>query len=367
MATVESALGQLLEEGVAQGVFPGAVAGVSVRGAVGEERVLVRAGKLEPEGADVELTTPYDLASLTKPVVAVTALRLVQRGALAMDQHASQHVPELADTHGGESTLGQLLSHRAGLSPWGGLYKEAPAAYGSAATRAFMLREAAMRVDPEPPASGSVYSDLGYLVAGEMIARAAQLTLDQVVQREVTGPLGLTRELYYAAALDDVGQARLRERVAPTELCSFRQRLLRGEVHDENCAVYGGVAGHAGLFGTLAGVLRLGRTMLDVVEGRAGFVDRALLHWALAARPGGGHVVGWDTRNAEGSSAGAFFSARAFGHLGFTGTSIWCDPARSLCAVLLTNRVHPTRDNIKIREFRPRFHDAVVRAWFGGV
>ena len=367
MGEVESALAALLHEGVEGGVFPGAVAGVSVRGAVGEERALVHVGKLEPDGAETALTTPYDLASLTKPVVAMTALRLVMRGALAMDQVAARHVPELEGTRAGESTLAQLLSHRAGLTPWGGLYKDAPAAPGSAATRAFMLREAATRVDPSPPAQGSVYSDLGYLVAGEVIARASGLTLDAAVQREVTAPLGLTRELFYAAALPGDGQEALRTQVAPTEFCAFRQRLVRGEVHDENCAMYGGVAGHAGLFGTVHGVLGFGRAMLDVLEGRSRFIDRALLAWALRPRPGGGYVVGWDTRSAQGSSAGSLFSTRAFGHLGFTGTSIWCDPARSMCAVLLTNRVHPTRDNIKIREFRPRFHDAVVSAWFGGM
>jgi CubicO group peptidase (beta-lactamase class C family) len=230
-----------------------------------------------------------------------------------------------------------------------------------------MLREAATRVDPSPPAQGSVYSDLGYLVAGEVIARASGLTLDAAVQRELTGPLRLTDELYYAAALTADAQDALRVQVAPTEFCAFRHRLVRGEVHVENCAMYGGIAGHAGLFGTVHGVLGFGRAMLEVLEGRSLFVDRALLAWALTPRRGGGYVVGWDTRSAQGSSAGSLFSTRAFGHLGFTGTSIWCDPARSLCAVLLTNRVHPTRDNIKIREFRPRFHDAVISAWFGGM
>jgi CubicO group peptidase (beta-lactamase class C family) len=367
MAEVESALAGLLNEGVESGVFPGAVAGVSVRGAAGERRVFVHAGRLEPEGASTVVSTPYDLASLTKPVVATTALRLVMHGALVMDHPAARYVPELEGTPAGEASIAQLLSHRAGLTPWGGLYKDVPAGVGSAATRAFVLREAATRVDPSPPARGSVYSDLGYLVAGEVVARASGRTLDAAVKREVTEPLGLTNELFYAASLPTHAQEALREHVAPTELCSFRQRVLRGEVHDENCAAYGGIAGHAGLFGSVHGVLTFGRAMLDVLEGRSLFLDRALLAWALMPRAGGGYVVGWDTRSAQGSSAGSLYSARAFGHLGFTGTSIWCDPARSLCAVLLTNRVHPTRDNIKIREFRPRFHDALVSAWFGSM
>jgi len=205
-----------------------------------------------------------------------------------------------------------------------------------------------------------VYSDLGYLVAGETLARATRLPLEELVRREVTGPLGLERQLFYAAALDEDERARLREHVAPTERCDFRERLVRGEAHDENCAAFGGIAGHAGLFGTAHGVLTFGLALLSALEGRSGWMDQALLRWALRPLPGGGHAVGWDTRSDQGSSAGSLFSVRSFGHLGFTGTSIWCDPVRNLCAVLLSNRVHPTRENIRIREFRPRFHDAIA-------
>jgi CubicO group peptidase (beta-lactamase class C family) len=363
MGRLASALEALLAEGAAIGVFPGAAGGVSARGPSGEERALFCAGVLEPGGAPVALDTVYDLASLTKPVVATTALRLVQRGVLDLHVPVEHWLGELAGTPGGEATLAQLLSHRAGLTPWGGLFKEIPDAIGSPATRAFMLREAATRVDPSPAKDGrSVYSDLGYMIAGETLARAAGEPLAQLVAREVTRPLGLESELFYAAALDAEHHGRLLASVAPTEVCSWRGRVLRGEVHDENCGAYGGVAGHAGLFGTVSALLAFGRALLDALEGRARFIDGALLGWALRPLRGGGYVVGWDTRSLEGSSAGELFSARSFGHLGFTGTSIWCDPPRSLCAVLLTNRVHPTRDNVKIRELRPRFHDAVIDA-----
>jgi CubicO group peptidase (beta-lactamase class C family) len=365
MGRVADALEALLAEGVASGVFPGAVGGVSVRAAAGEERELFASGALEPGGAPVTLDSLYDLASLTKPVVAVAALRLVQRGVLDLHAPVERYLPELAGTPGGEQALAQLLSHRAGLTPWGGLYKDIPDAPGSPASRAFMLREAATRLDPSPAADGrSVYSDLGYLLAGEAIARAAGAPLDRVVTREVTRPLALESELFYAAALEAAHLGRLASSIAPTEACSWRGRELRGEVHDENCAAFGGIAGHAGLFGTVSALLAFGRALLDALEGRARFLDRALLTWALRPLRGGGYVVGWDTKSAEGSSAGELFSARSFGHLGFTGTSIWCDPARSLCAVLLTNRVHPTRDNVKIRALRPRYHDAVIDALF---
>jgi serine-type D-Ala-D-Ala carboxypeptidase len=232
-----------------------------------------------------------------------------------------------------------------------------PAELAGEERRAYMLRDAASRVALEPRAQGSLYSDLGYLVAGAALARAGGQALDVLVRSEVSEPLGIADQLFYAASLDAGAREALIARVAPTELCSYRGRVVRGEVHDENCYAYGGIAGHAGLFGTARAVLNFGLEILRVLTGRSAFLDRELLLWALQARPGGGHVVGWDTKSREGSSAGALFCESAFGHLGFTGTSLWCDPERERCAVLLSNRVHPTRDNIAIRTLRPRFHD----------
>lgn len=365
MSTLASALDRSLCEGVREGVFPGAVAAVSLRGSSGEERSFACAGVLEPGGALVELDTPYDLASLTKPIVAMAALRLAQANVLDLAQPLSAFAPELAGTLGGDAPLTHLLSHRAGLSPWGGLYAEIRGVPGSSEVRRFMLREAATRANPKPPAHGSVYSDLGYLLLGEALSRAAGMQLHALVEREVTAPLGVATRLVYPAALPEGERGELVARVAPTEQCSFRGRLVRGEVHDENCSVFGGVAGHAGLFGDAEAVLAFARAVLDALEGRSTWLDRALVRWALAPRSGGGSVLGWDTKSAENSSAGELFSPRSFGHLGFTGTSVWCDPARSLCAVLLSNRVHPSRDNVKIRDYRRSFHDSVMRVAFG--
>lgn len=352
-----------LESAVAQGVTPGAVAACA-RFSAGNWQVLhVASGQIEPNGPTVEIDTPYDLASVTKPFVAMTALSLASGGALDLTCAVSRYLPELVDTHGGAQSLEALLSHRAGLSPWGGLFQAIPDAIASAETRAFILREAAARTDPKPQVDGSVYSDLGYLVAGEAIARALGTPLHVLVERQLTAPLGMADRVFYAAAHDARQQAELSARVAPTEYCTWRKRVIRGEVHDENCAAFGGIAGHAGLFGDADGVLRFGMALLDVLGARSTLLDRERLRWALTPRVGGGHVIGWDTKSETGSSAGSLFSATSFGHLGFTGTSLWCDPERELCAVLLTNRVHPTRDNISIRSFRPRFHDEVIDAF----
>jgi serine-type D-Ala-D-Ala carboxypeptidase len=364
MATpaLTEALSELLHAGVSAGAFPGAVASVSFRGRSGIVRALSCAGRLEPHGAKVAIDTPYDLASLTKPFVAVTALRLVQSGKLDLTAPAARYVPELEGTPGGEASIASLLSHRAGLSPWGSLYREpeVEGRFGSDEARRVMLRMAATRLDPEPKVPGSVYSDLGYLVAGEAIARAGGDRLERVVRREVTAPLGIHGEIYYAAELSEAALLGLSVRAAPTERCTLRGAVVRAEVHDENCFAYGGIAGHAGLFGTARGVSSFGEAMLEAYAGRSTWLDAALVRFALRPLPGGGHVIGWDTRSGTGSSAGSHLSRSAFGHLGFTGTSIWCDPLLELCAVLLTNRVHPTRDNILIREFRPRFHDGVA-------
>jgi CubicO group peptidase (beta-lactamase class C family) len=356
-----------LQQGVDSGVFPGAVASLGEVTAEGAPRIHACAGLLEPSGSHVALDTPYDLASLTKPFVAIAALRLAQQGLLDLHTPIGHWLPELEGTPGGESSLALLLSHRAGLSSWGNLFQESTAAPGSPAMRAFMLREAAVRTaDKDEAGAQSVYSDLGYLLAGEALARASQRDLDEIVRREVTEPLGLAGEVFYAAALSAAPRGRLDQIVAPTELCPERGRIVRGEVHDENCAAFGGIAGHAGLFGTSRAVLEFGLSVLSALHGRSTWLDQALLRWALAPRRGGTHVVGWDTKSDVGSSAGSRFSERAFGHLGFTGTSIWGDPARGFVAVLLSNRVHPTRENGFIRAFRPAFHDAAVDLWFGG-
>lgn len=354
-------LDALLAEGVREGVFPGAVAAVGTLGGRGSPRLsFACAGTRAPGEAEVEADTPYDLASLTKPFVAAAALRLSQQGVVDLHEPVATFLPELAEAPAGEATLALLLSHRAGLAAWAPLYAQTSGPPGAEARRSAMLLTAARTCgDPPSTAARSEYSDLGYLIAGEALVRAAGAGLHMLVHREVTAPLGIDQQVFYAGARDAAARAELALSAAPTEACPLRQHVVRGEVHDENAYAFGGIAGHAGLFGSASAVLGFGLAMLSAREGRSRWLDQALVQWALRPR-GEGYVVGWDTRSAEGSSAGSAFSRQSFGHLGFTGTSIWCDPPRRLCAVLLSNRVHPTRDNLAIRGFRPRFHDRVA-------
>ena len=318
---------------------------------------------LPPAGPAVEVRTPYDLASLTKPFVAMAALRLVAAGRLSLDVKADSVVSDVRGGPGGEATLERLLTHRSGLAAWGGLYLDVPHDPGSAAARRWILNEAARRKDET--GNQVVYSDLGYLIAGEVVAKAAAQPLDRVIASEITEPLGIADEVFYAGALTAEKRAQLHRQAAPTERCDWRGRIIRGEVHDENCAALGGVAGHAGLFGTAHGVAVFGRSLLDCLHDRSDHWPKALLTAALAERDGGSHVLGWDRKDAADSAGGRRLGPKSFGHLGFTGTSIWCDPERDVVVVLLTNRVHPSRANEKIKGFRPAFHDGVVAAFDG--
>lgn len=372
---VRSEATRLLHAGVTGHVFPGATASISYRCSDGSlEQVMACAGLLLPPALAASASdrnklvvedTIYDLASLTKPIFATICLRLVERGALSLDLRAEQLLADVRGTPGGSATLEQLLTHRAGMAAWGGLYLDVPHELGSTAARRWIFTEAARRAD-EGPKSRSVYSDLGYIVAAEIVARATSRDLATHLQREIVEPLGLKAlDLCYPSTLPADQQRELSKRVAPTERDEWRGRLVRGEVHDENCAALGGVSGHAGIFGTARGIGALGRAVLDAAMGRAKdapIVSQATLRSALAVREGGSHRLGWDGKSAGESAAGKRMSAQTFGHLGFTGTSIWCDPVADVVVVLLSNRVCPSRANEKIKGFRPAFHDAIMGA-----
>jgi CubicO group peptidase (beta-lactamase class C family) len=310
----------------------------------------------------VEVGTPYDLASLTKPLVATTALRMIAAGVLEPGLKAEAVLGDVRGTPGGAATLEQLLTHTSGLAPWGGLYLDVPHEPGSSAARRWIVSEAARRPkDPGTPAQ--VYSDLGYIIAGEVMARSAGVSLDRLVQTHTTGVIGISDRLFYAGAVPAEQAAQLARRAAPTERCDWRGRIVHGEVHDENCAALGGVSGHAGMFGTSKAVAMFGRVIVDSLAGRSDFLSAEVMTNALAARDGGTYRFGWDTKSGADSAAGRRMGPRAFGHLGFTGTSLWNDPDRDIVVVLLSNRVHPSRANEKIKGFRPAFHDGVVAAF----
>ncbi len=259
----------------------------------------------------------------------------------------------------GDATLRDLLWHRGGLATWGGLYLDVPHELGTPAARRWVLSEAARRPSEARPGRRE-RSDLGYIVAAEALSRAAKVTLDVLVYREVLAPLGLEDEFRYPATLPAVKRAAFVRQTPPTERCEWRGRLLRGEPQDENAAALGGVAGHAGLFGTAQGLARFGRATLDSLAGRSDFLARSTMEAALADPSDGLRIrSGWELR---GPACGRRMGPRGFGQLGITGTSMFCDPDRDVVVVLLTNRICPSRANEKIDGFRPAFHDGVLAA-----
>ena len=358
----------VLNSGALTGVFPAGVAEVGTAASI-----LWRhwAGRLTDDGDSppASLATVFDLASLTK-VIATTSLimRLVDAGRLGLDDRVSTHLASWRGADRAAVTLADLLSHSGGLTGWGPLYE---------ACRGRAEVEAAIADLPleYAPRSRSVYSDLGFMLLGFIVEDAGAAGLAaQFAQHVVpvlnsggdeTAPGGLPWRIGFTPP------PAWRPEVAPTEREPWRGRLLVGEVHDANAWVLGGVAGHAGLFGTAPAVGAFARAVLRTLD-RGSASGPVLSSVALARRivrrtgtPGSSRALGWDTM-LPGSSCGARLSPRSIGHTGFTGTSLWIDLDRGIYVVLLTNRVCPTRDNDAITRFRPAFHDAVIAGLEGG-
>lgn len=365
-----SFLEQLLQAGVDDQVFPGAVACVADARNPGGW-ALAAAGRLQPDGPPARPDTVYDVASLTKPVVAFAALRLVAAGVFSLDAPVALWIPEWRERVIGQASLRQLLSHRSGLPAWAPLFKAKPAELGAEATLSWYLSAIAelsqLTEVPTLDETETVYSDLGYIAVGAIVARATECPLALAVRQHALAPLGLGEQMLFPSTLTDEEQQQLRVRSAATEYCPWRGRTMVGEVHDENCGALGGVAGHAGLFATADAVAHFAAAVLnDAGSGAAArFLSSELWGEAMPPDTPGRYGLGWDqgARRRPGgakSAAGSLMGLRTFGHLGFTGTSVFCDPDTQKAVVLLSNRVNPTRQNIAIRRFRPWFHDEIA-------
>jgi CubicO group peptidase (beta-lactamase class C family) len=337
-------LARFLEQSVAARAFPGAVI------AVGRQDTVLFArgfGALTYDGGSPPgERTLYDLASLTKVVGLTTAVMMLwEERKLDLDAPVTRYVPQFAA--GGDSiTIRHLLTHSSGLPAWLPLFHDVH-------SRAEMFARVNATPLEAPPGSRMVYSDLGAILLTEAVERIAGQRLDSLLEQRVFRPLGM-RDTRYNPPVS------LRGRTAPTENDPWRGHVLTGEVHDENASVMDGVSGHAGLFSTAADLVRFAQMML---RGGEGLVRPATIiefttvqNAAFSSR-----ALGWDTPS-KGSSAGDDLSPHAFGHTGFTGTSIWIDPAKDLFIILLTNRVYPTRANEQILRVRPRVANLAAEA-----
>jgi CubicO group peptidase (beta-lactamase class C family) len=353
---------KLLETGVAQGVYPGAVllaarAGrVLFHGAVGDRC-------LRPERLPVERETIFDLASLTKPLATTLAvMRLCDQGVIHLDEPASEIIRGEALRDKGDLTPRLLLNHCAGFADWRPFYLELEKV--DPGERKSVLRHRLVETPPEyEPGKAVLYSDLGFIFLEWVVEAACGQPMHRFLMEHFYGPLSLERTFLERKRGDPFLQ---KEVFAATEDCPWRRRVLQGEVHDENAFALGGYSGHAGLFGTASEAYAVTEMLRRHYKGEetrffrsetvAAFFRRQSLiadsTWAL----------GWDTPSERDSSSGRYFSAQSVGHLGFTGTSVWMDLERDVTVVFLTNRIHTTRNNDKIKVFRPRVHDAVMEA-----
>ena len=359
---------RLLGGAVAERVTPGGILAVGWKGSVAVHPF----GKLtyDANAAAVTPDTIYDIASLTKVVGATTlVMQFVESGKLQLDAPLSRYLPEWllprlreeASVRGvpaGEDrawreqvTLRRLLTHSSGLPA----YKEF---FLDAKNRAEIVKRTLATPLAYQPGTKSVYSDLGVILLGEVLARVSGRSLGDLFREQIFLPLGMSTTMFNPPKS-------LLKRIAPTELDQkLRKRTVHGQAHDENAYVMGGESAHAGLFATAGDLAAFCQMMLNGgIYGHQRLLRRSTME-EFTRRQGPGdstRALGWDTASPE-SSSGHFLSSRTYGHTGFTGTSIWIDPAKELFVVLLTNRVHPTRENEAIRQLRPRVADAVVEA-----
>lgn len=366
-----------LDQAAADGVFPGAVLAVRQGGAAID---VYTAGRLSTDEAAraVQAATVYDLASLTKPLSTVTSLvLLMQTGRCQLSDRVDSILPETADSPVGTASLWHLLTHSSGLPGWRGYYERlSPAAVIPAADdERRIAREALLGMIRDEAliyerGTRSLYSDLGFMLLGMIVERCSGMPLQQFF-RDRIAPLAGAAQLGFVPAewLDDFLRRARRYGgdVAPTERDVWRGRVLCGEVHDENAASLGGIAGHAGLFGTAEAVLAVTGVWLQAYHRRPSVLDAVLVN-EFARRQtvvlGSSWALGWDTPSPP-SSAGRLLPEVSFGHLGYTGTSVWIDPLHELEIVLLSNRVYPTRKNERIKAFRPLIHELVYREYMG--
>jgi len=360
----------VLRDAIVKRAFPAASIAVTSNGKLVALKAFGRF-TYQPDSHQVTTASIFDLASVSKPVATTSmAMILYQRGLLDLEVPIASIVPEFAvaglsdtDPRRREVTLHMLLAHSSGLPAYERLFLKVK-------TKAELLAAAFAPPLTADPGTRVEYSDIGFIILGVALERIADETLDRFCQRELFGPLGMVHTAYNPPAA-------WRDSIPPTaDDRSFRNRIIQGEVQDENASVLGGVAGHAGLFATAEDLATFAHFLIQAgrtSSGSASLHSDTLRHEILrpetlalftrceSSPSGTSRALGWDTPSSP-SQSGKYFSAASFGHLGYTGTSLWIDPQRQLSITLLTNRTWPDCANEAIKQVRPRFHDAVMAA-----
>jgi CubicO group peptidase (beta-lactamase class C family) len=348
----------LMRAGVARGIFPGAVLLVGLNGRVRHHQAYGFADLFNRKR--VSCNTYFDLASLTKPLAtALAVMQLFQQGDVDLDRPLIESLPGLLGSDKRQVTTRHLLSHCSGLPPMRPYYLRL--CHFPHSVRIDVLKR---WVRGEPllfaPGTKEDYSDLGYMLLQWLVEEKSGLSLDRFLEQKIYQTQDPATPFF-------VDLNRVNQRTgdyAATELCPWRGRLLKGQVHDDNAYAMGGIGGHAGLFSNALAVFQLLQTLLDIEDGknRQSIFGQTCIQTFFQCQHHGRFALGFDTPSVEGSSAGRFFSPDSVGHLGFAGTSFWMDRRKKVIVILLTNRVHPSRFNPGIKAFRPLLHDAVMQA-----
>ena len=342
---------ELVQQAIADSAFPGAQVVIIKDGMILYEKCF-GTETYEKGSREIEASTLFDLASLTKGVATTAALmRLYDQKKIDLDDPVGKYLPAFGQGEKQAVTIRQLLLHRGGLPPFRLLWKACP---DSAAAMDTVLATPLVAM----PGDTTIYSDLGMMVLGKVVEKAAGVPLDVYVRREFYVPLHMANTMFRP-------DSALADRTAPTEFDPvWRKKLVQGSVHDENAAYLGGVAGHAGLFSTASDLAIFMQMLLNrgTYGGRRYISEGTIYEFLVRKAPGQERWLGWDRKSGANPSAGSLFSPSSFGHTGFTGTSIWADPSRNLAVIFLTNRIYPNRANMRLLRVRPLLHDAVVRA-----
>jgi serine-type D-Ala-D-Ala carboxypeptidase len=339
-----------IQKGIAHSVFPAASIAITLDGKLVALKAFGRF-TYEPSSPLVTIATVFDVASVSKAVATTSmAMILYERGLLDLEAPVVSIVPEFAgsDARRGDVSVRMLLAHSSGLPAYEKLFLKAK-------SRDELLAAAFTTLLTADPGARTEYSDIGFIILAIALERVADEGLDRFCQGEIFGPLGMLHTAYnppapWKAAIPPTADDR-----------TFRKRIIQGEVQDENASLLGGVAGHAGLFATAEDLATFSHVLL---QGGQPLVRRetfALFTRREPAPAGTSRALGWDTPSSP-SQSGKYFSSHSFGHLGYTGTSLWIDPERQLSITLLTNRTWPDCSNKAIKDVRPAFHDAVVEA-----
>jgi CubicO group peptidase (beta-lactamase class C family) len=345
----------LFDLAIERHVFPAAALEI---GRAGEVLIRQAYGTLtyEPRASRTAIDTIFDLASLTKAIATgPLVMRAVEQGRLTLDDRVADVISCWRGSDRERVTIADLLEHASGLTAYLPFFRDHQG-------RDEFQRAICSLPLEYVPRTQSIYSDLGFMLLAFILEDVTGLSLaqqfDDFIAQVTAEPLA-----FGSRTTEDRGN----ERVAPTELDLWRGRLLQGEAHDENTWALGGAAGHAGLFGTVTAVGAFARAVLLGLLGGDSFASSGTLQRFArkSTVPGSSRALAWDTMLPT-SSCGTRLSAHAIGHTGFTGTSLWIDPAQNLYVVLLTNRVHPTRDNKQVQAFRRQLHDEIVGSLLSG-